>query len=212
MVDLLGRAGRLKEAQELIRNMPFKPDAAAWGALLGASRVHGNIELGESVADTIFSMEPNNSGMYILLSNLYAALGRWPEVDRMRQKMRNEGVKKVPGYSWLEVQNEIHTFRVGDTSHPETDSIHAFLAEMVQKMKDEGYISLTKLVLHDVEEEEKEHMLKYHSEKLAVAYGILSIPAVMVHVHVAIIGEIRQMPQYWVLIEDHILISDYQQV
>ncbi|CAN0858086.1 Pentatricopeptide repeat-containing protein At4g02750 [Linum grandiflorum] len=177
MVDLLGRAGRLKEAQELIKTMPFKADAAAWGALLGASRVHGNIKLGESVADTVFSMEPHNSGMYILLSNLYAALGRWPEVDRMRQKMRSEGVKKVPGYSWLEVQNKIHTFRVGDTSHPDKDMIYEFLGEMVQKMKQEGYISLTKLVLHDVEEEEKEHMLKYHSEKLAVAYGILSIPA-----------------------------------
>ncbi|CAL1404623.1 unnamed protein product [Linum trigynum] len=177
MIDLLGRAGRLKEAQDLVRNMPFKPDAAAWGALLGASRVHGNIVLGETVAKTVFKMEPDNSGMYVLLSNLYAALGRWPEVRMMRQKMKREGVKKLPGYSWLEVQNKIHNFRVGDTCHPEKDRIYGFLAEMEEKMKQEGFVSLTKLVLHDVEEEEKEHMLKYHSEKLAVAYGILTIPA-----------------------------------
>ncbi|CAI0452199.1 unnamed protein product [Linum tenue] len=176
MIDLLGRAGRLKEAQDLVRNMPFKPDAAAWGALLGASRVHGDIELGETVAKTVFKMEPDNSGMYVLLSNLYATLGRWPEVRMMRQKMKSEGVKKLPGYSWLEVHNKIHNFRVGETCHPEKDRIYGFLAEMEEKMKQEGFVSLTKLVLHDVEEEDKEHMLKYHSEKLAVAYGILTVP------------------------------------
>ncbi|XP_015583860.1 pentatricopeptide repeat-containing protein At4g02750 [Ricinus communis] len=177
MVDLLGRAGRLEEAQNLIRNMPFEPDAATWGALLGASRIHGNTELGEKAAEIIFKMEPDNTGMYVLLSNLYAASGRWLDVSKMRLKMRNEGVKKVPGYSWLEVQNKIHTFTVGDCLHPERDKIYAFLEEMYLKMKHEGYLSSTKMVLHDVEEEEKEHMLKYHSEKLAVAYGILSVPA-----------------------------------
>ncbi|XP_065849346.1 pentatricopeptide repeat-containing protein At4g02750 [Euphorbia lathyris] len=177
MVDLLGRAGRLEEAHNLVRNMPFEPDASTWGALLGASRIHGNTEIGENAAEIVFKKEPNNSGMYVLLSNLYAASGRWPDVGKMRLKMRNEGVKKAPGYSWLEVQNKVHTFTVGDCFHSEKDKIYAFLEEMYLKMKREGYSSSTKLVLHDVEEEEKEHMLKYHSEKLAVAYGILSIPA-----------------------------------
>ncbi|KDP41132.1 hypothetical protein JCGZ_03623 [Jatropha curcas] len=121
-------------------------------------------------------MEPDNSGMYILLSNLYAASGRWPDVSKMRLQMRDKGVKKVPGHSWLEAQNKIHTFTVGDCFHPERDKIYAFLEEMYLKMKHEGYLSSTKMVLHDVDEEEKEHMLKYHSEKLAVAYGVLSIP------------------------------------
>ncbi|KAK4567549.1 hypothetical protein RGQ29_003355 [Quercus rubra] len=177
MIDLLGRAGRLDEAQNLMRNMPFKPDAATWGALLGASRIHGNTELGEKAAKIIFEMEPDNSGMYVLLSNLYAASGRWGDVSRMRLKMRDNGVKKVPGYSWLEVENMVHTFSVGDSFHPEKGRIYAFLEELDFKMKLDGYVSSTKLVLHDVEEEEKEHMLKYHSEKLAVAFGILSIPA-----------------------------------
>ncbi|KAM3703107.1 hypothetical protein ACJW31_04G071200 [Castanea mollissima] len=177
MIDLLGRAGRLDEAQNLMRNMPFEPDAATWGALLGASRIHGNTELGEKAAKIIFEMEPDNSGMYVLLSNLYAASGRWGDVSRMRLKMRDNGVKKVPGYSWLEVENMVHTFSVGDSFHPEKGRIYAFLEELDLKMKLDGYVSSTKLVLHDVEEEEKEHMLKYHSEKLAVAFGILSIPA-----------------------------------
>ncbi|CAN6577825.1 unnamed protein product [Malus baccata var. baccata] len=177
MIDLLGRAGRLEEAQNLMRDMSFEPDAAMWGALLGASRIHGNTKLGEKAARIIFEMEPENAGMYVLLSNLYAASGRWGDVDKMRLKMRDKGVRKVPGYSWVEVQNKTHTFSVGDSIHPDKDKIYAFLEELDLKMKREGYVSSTKLVLHDVEEEEKEHMLKYHSEKLAVAFGILSIPA-----------------------------------
>ncbi|XP_038679529.1 pentatricopeptide repeat-containing protein At4g02750 [Tripterygium wilfordii] len=177
MIDLLGRAGRLEEAQTLMKNMPFEPDAATWGALLGASRIHGNTQLGEKAAQVVFEKEPDNSGMYVLLSNLYAASGRWDDAGKMRIKMRDKGVRKVPGYSWLEVQNKIHSFSVGDCSHPETKRIYSFLEELDLKMKKDGFVSTTKLILHDVEEEEKEHMLKYHSEKLAVAYGILSIPA-----------------------------------
>lgn len=176
MIDLLGRAGRLSEAHNLVKNMPFSPDAATWGALLGAAKVHGNVELAEKAAENIFEMEPDNSGMYVLLSNLYAASGRWYDVRQMRLKMRDKGVKKVPGYSWLEVQSKIHTFAAGDSCHPEKDRIYAFLEELESRMKQDGYVSSIKLVLHDVDEEEKEHMLKYHSERLAVAYGILTLP------------------------------------
>lgn len=175
MIDLLGRAGRLDDAQNLMKNMPFEPDAATWGALLGASRIYGNTELGEKAAKMVFQMEPDNAGMYVLLSNLYAASGRWADVRTMRLKMRDTGVKKVPGYTWLEVQNKIHTFSVGDVMHPETPRIYAYLEELDFRLKQEGYISSPKLVLHDVEDEEKEHMLRYHSEKLAVAFGILNI-------------------------------------
>ncbi|KAL3512188.1 hypothetical protein ACH5RR_024905 [Cinchona calisaya] len=177
MIDLLGRAGRLDDAQNLMKIMPFEADAATWGALLGASKMHGNAALGEKAAEMIFSLEPWNAGMYVLLSNLYASSGRWRDVGKMRLKMRDTGVKKVPGYSWVEVQNKIHTFSVGDSTHPESQRIYAFLEELDLRMKFEGYVSSTKLVLHDVEEEEKERLLKYHSEKLAVAFAILNIPA-----------------------------------
>ncbi|XP_071698787.1 uncharacterized protein [Rutidosis leptorrhynchoides] len=177
MIDLLGRSGRLDEAQNLIKSMPFEPDGATWGALLGASRIHGNTELAEKAAEMVFQMEPDNAGMYVLLSNLYAASGRWADVGSMRLKMRDTGVKKVPGYSWLEVQNKSHTFSVGDTTHPETIRIYAYLEELDFRLKKEGYISSPKLVLHDVEDEEKEQMLRYHSEKLAVVFGILNIPS-----------------------------------
>ncbi|XP_077227094.1 tetratricopeptide repeat (TPR)-like superfamily protein [Tasmannia lanceolata] len=177
MIDLLGRAGRLEEAQALMRNMPFEPDATMWGALLGASRIHGNTKLGEQAAERVFEMEPENAGMYVLLSNLYAAAGRWSDVGKMRVIMRDRGVKKVPGFSWIEVKNRVHMFSVGDSVHPDREKIYAFLEELDMRIKRAGYVSATKMVLHDVEEEEKEHMLKHHSEKLAVAFGILHVPA-----------------------------------
>ncbi|KAF9592960.1 hypothetical protein IFM89_019264 [Coptis chinensis] len=176
MIDLLGRSGRLEEAEALMRNMPFEPNTATWGALLGASRVHRNTKLAEEAAEKIFKMEADNSGKYVLLSNLYADSGRWSDVGKMRVVMRDRGVKKVPGYGWIEVQNKVHTFWVGDSVHPEKDKIYAFLEDLVRRLKKEGYVSKTKMVLHDVEEEVKEHMLKYHSEKIAVAYGLLTVP------------------------------------
>ncbi|EPS65029.1 tetratricopeptide-like helical [Genlisea aurea] len=177
MIDLLGRAGRLEDAKKLMAGMPFEPDASTWGALLGASRIHGNAEIAETAAERIFSLEPWNAGMYVLLSNLYAASGRWPDVDRLRLKMRDSGVNKEPGYSWIEVENRIHTFSVGDSMHPERERIYEFLDGLELLLKGSGYVSATKLVLHDVEEEDKQQMLMYHSEKLAVAYGIMKTPA-----------------------------------
>lgn len=176
MIDLLGRCGRLEEAKALMKNLPFEPDATMWGALLGASRIYGNTSLGEEAAEKVFEMEPDNAGMYVLLSNLYASSGRWCDVGTMRKFMRERCVKKVPGFSWIEVQNKIHTFSVGDSVHPERDKIYAFLEELDLKLKRAGHTSTTKIVLHDVEEEEKEHMLRYHSEKMAVAFGILNVP------------------------------------
>ncbi|XP_047315508.1 pentatricopeptide repeat-containing protein At4g02750 [Impatiens glandulifera] len=175
MIDLLCRAGRLDDALNLIKEMPFEPDGAIWGTLLGASRIHGNTELAEKAAELVFKMDPDNTGMYVLLSNLYAASGRWNDVGNMRLKMRDKGIKKVPGYSWIEVQSKIHTFSVGDSVHVDRDRIYAYLEELELKMKQDGYVSSTKLVLHDVDDEEKAHMLKYHSERLAIAFGILNI-------------------------------------
>lgn len=176
MIDLLGRAGRLAEAQALIRDMPMEPDATMWGALLGASRIHKNSKLGEKAAEKIFETEPENSGMYVLLSNMYASSKKWTDVGKLRKIMQERGVKKVPGFSWIEVKNVVHSFSVGDSVHPEKEKIYAFLEELDMKMKKAGYLSATEMILHDVEEEEKEHLLKYHSEKLAVAFGILNVP------------------------------------
>ncbi|CBI30347.3 unnamed protein product, partial [Vitis vinifera] len=101
MVDLLGRAGRLKEAYELLKSMPVEPHAGAWGALLGACKLHCDIELGEVVADQLFELEPQNAGNYVLLSNIYAAAEQWLDVSLLRNKMRERGIRKIPGCSWI---------------------------------------------------------------------------------------------------------------
>ncbi|XP_057792450.1 pentatricopeptide repeat-containing protein At4g02750-like [Salvia miltiorrhiza] len=177
MIDLLGRVGLLDEAQNLMKSMPFKPEAPIWGALLGACRIHGNIELAEKAAEMLFDLEPRSSSNYVLLSNLYAASGRWEDVKKTRLRMMGRGVSDRPGFSWIEVLNKIHKFSVGDFTHPDSESIYAFLEELDLRMKEDGYVPATKSVLRDVEEEEKQHMLKHHSERLAVAYGIMMIPS-----------------------------------
>ncbi|RZS12801.1 hypothetical protein BHM03_00044306 [Ensete ventricosum] len=101
MVDLLGRAGRLTEAYELIRSMPVEPHAGAWGALLGACRIHGDISLGETIARKLFEIEPTNAGNYVLLSNIYAVADRWTDVSELRTTMRGKGIRKVPGFTWI---------------------------------------------------------------------------------------------------------------
>eukprot|EP01018_Ginkgo_biloba_P008721 Gb_40380 [translate_table: standard] len=123
MVDLLGRAGRLDEAQDFINKMPIEPDAAVWGSLLAACRIHTNIELGEHVAERLLGADPENAAHYVILSNIYAAAGRWGDIEKVRKIMKDRKVKKMPGCSWIEVNNKVHTFIVGDKSHPQTQEI-----------------------------------------------------------------------------------------
>eukprot|EP01018_Ginkgo_biloba_P018788 Gb_22440 [translate_table: standard] len=174
MVDLLGRAGQLDEAQKFIDNMPIEPSASVWGALLGACRIHCNIELGEHVAERLFDMEPGNSGCYVLLSNIYSAAGRWDAVAKLRRTMKDIGLKKTPGCSLIEVDNRVHTFLVGDRSHPQSEKIYSMLESLTGQMKEVGYVPNTNFVLHDVEEEVKEHLVSSHSEKLAIAFGLIN--------------------------------------
>eukprot|EP01018_Ginkgo_biloba_P035432 Gb_20153 [translate_table: standard] len=176
MVDLLGRAGRLDDALDFISKMPFEPNAAMWGALLGACRVHANVELGRHAAEHLFELEPENAGNYVVLSNIYAAAGMWEEVVNVRQMMKDKGVKKDPGCSWIKVNKMVHTFLVGDRSHPQSEEVYAMLDALTDKMKEAGYVPDTNSVLHDVEEELKEHILYRHSEKLAIAFGLISTP------------------------------------
>jgi pentatricopeptide repeat protein len=175
MVDLLGRSGHLDEAYEFIKKMPIEPSSGVWGALLGACRVHCNVHLAEIVAEHLFEMEPGNPGFYVLLSNIYAAVGRRDGVHEVRSMMKERGVKKMPGCSWIELNNKVHAFIAGDKSHPRLEEIHATLENLVQQLKEEGYSPDTRFVLDDVEEEEeKKRILSGHSEKLAIIFGLIS--------------------------------------
>ncbi|XP_059665444.1 pentatricopeptide repeat-containing protein At4g14170-like [Cornus florida] len=114
MVDLLGRSGLVEEAAELIKSLPIVPDANIWGALLGACRIYGNIELGCWAAEHLFKLKPEHCGYYILLSNMYAEAGRWEEADRIRDLMKSRGAKKNPGCSWVQIGDQMHAFVVGE--------------------------------------------------------------------------------------------------
>eukprot|EP01018_Ginkgo_biloba_P004466 Gb_36636 [translate_table: standard] len=177
MVDLLGRAGCLDEAENLINKMPVDPNVAAWGALLGACRIHNNIDIAKRAADHLLELKVEDAGTYVLLANIYAAAGKWDDVANVRKLMKDRGVKKEPGFSWIEVKNRTHSFVVGDRWHPQKEEIYSMLEKLAGQMKIAGYVPDTNLVLQNVEPQQKEHFLGHHSEKLAIAFGLLSTPS-----------------------------------
>ncbi|CAL5378554.1 unnamed protein product [Camellia sinensis] len=183
VVDILGRVGLLTEAEELINSMPMEPNAAVWGALLGACRKHGNVELGERVGKILLELEPQNSGRYALLSNIYAKAGRWEDVANVRKLMKERGVKTSTSRSTINLDGRVQEFKVGDGSHPQMQEIYLMLERVIERLKLEGYFPNTSQVLFDIDEEEKETALGYHSEKLAIAFGLLETkPGTTIHV------------------------------
>lgn len=173
MVDLLGRSGCLVEALEFINSMPVKADALVLRTFLGACQVHGNTDLGKHAAKMLLEHDPQDPAAYILLSNLHASAGQWDDVAQVRKNMKERNVTKEAGCSWIEVENKVHKFYVGDTSHPQALEIYDELDRLALKIKELGYVPNTDFVLHDVEEEQKEQYLFQHSEKIAVAFGFI---------------------------------------
>ncbi|XP_056161993.1 pentatricopeptide repeat-containing protein At1g71420 [Syzygium oleosum] len=182
MVDILGRAGRVLEAQELINRMPMQPDSVVWSALLGACRKHGNAKLAKTAAIKLKELEPSKSLAYVQLSNICCSGGRFDEAGLIRSEMNRSRVKKEPGLSWIEIGNQIHEFASGGWRHPMRDKIYAKLNVFIGKLKELGYTPETCLALHDLEEEHKEEQLYYHSEKLALVFATMnesSLPTVI---------------------------------
>lgn len=173
MVDLLGRVGQLDEAKMLIDSMPMEPHGGVYGSLLNASRIHKRVDLGELAANQLFELEPTNSGNYILLSNIYASAGRWDDVNRIREAMKERGVQKTTAWSLVEYKGEMHKFTVGDRRHELSDEIYKLLSKLQSSIRKFGYGFNKSCVLRDVEEEEKEDMVGTHSEKLAICFALL---------------------------------------
>ncbi|RAL46653.1 hypothetical protein DM860_004932 [Cuscuta australis] len=177
MIDLLGRTGKLEEAERLIESMPYSPGTIGWGTLLRACRTHGNTELALKAAKECLELDPTNSAPYVMLANTLGHSGRWEEVAAIRKEMRDKGVKKKPGCSWIEVDKRIHVFVAEDHSHPMIKEIYLFWEEMSEKMKKAGYVVDVRWALlkdDGIRDEVKERHLRHHSEKLAVAFGLLS--------------------------------------
>ncbi|KAF9612700.1 hypothetical protein IFM89_003242 [Coptis chinensis] len=174
MIDLLGRAGQLREAQEMISNIPMKANSIVWGALLGECRVHKDADLAKMAAKRLLELEPESGAVYVLLSNIYAACNRLHDVRSIQKMMMNKGIKKTPGCSLTEVSGAIHEFVAGDRGHSCSDEIYSKLDEMTQDLKFAGYVPDMSEVFLDVGEEEKESALYQHSEKLAIAFGLIN--------------------------------------
>ncbi|RID71349.1 hypothetical protein BRARA_C03290 [Brassica rapa] len=146
MVDLLGRWGYLEEADNFIKAQNLKPDARLWSSLLGACSIHGDDIRGEMAAEKLIELEPQNSSAYVLLSNIYASQGRWEKVNALRKDMKDRGVSKVPGCSWIDVGERKHVFGAGDKSHSDICKIETFLEDIYDLVKDDAIVN------HDIME------------------------------------------------------------
>ncbi|CAL4946873.1 unnamed protein product [Urochloa decumbens] len=177
MVDLLCRSGLLDDAYSFVIGMPISPNSVIWRTLLVASKSSNRIDIVESASKKLLELEPLNPENYVLLSNLYAANSQWDRVSYMRKKMKDNNVTAVAGCSSIEINGHLHKFVVSDDSHPEIKEIRLVLREIADRVCRAGHKPWTAAVLHDVGEEEKEVALCEHSERLAIAYGLLKTKA-----------------------------------
>ncbi|VVA36946.1 PREDICTED: pentatricopeptide repeat-containing [Prunus dulcis] len=175
MVDLLARAGHLKEAEEFIRKMPIEPDVVMCRNLIWACKVHKDTERAERLIIHLRQpkMGSNDSGSYVLIGNVYASAGKWHDKARVRELMKQKGLVKPPGFSRIELDGEIHEFAVGDSGHPEAETIYRKLEEIEDNLRKEGYDPKLSEVLLEIDDEEKAFQLSHHSEKLALAFGLI---------------------------------------
>lgn len=176
MLDLLGKTGQLGEVENMIKSLPSQVSGKLWAGLLGACKIHSDAKRAEYAANRCFELEPENDAPYVLLSNIYTAEGRWEDAETVREGMQAKGLKKQPGYSSIEVNNSLHDFFANDDIHSQKHEIYAELVRLDTHIKAAGYVPETKLVLHEVGEQEKENMLMHHSEKMAIAFGLISTP------------------------------------
>ncbi|CAH8386120.1 unnamed protein product [Eruca vesicaria subsp. sativa] len=177
MLDLLCRNGRFEEAEKLMEEMPFEPDEIMWSSVLNACRIHKNQSLAERAAEKLFSMEKlRDAAAYVSMSNIYATAGEWESVSLVKKAMRERGIKKVTASSWVEVNHKIHEFSSNDQRHPRGEEIVRKVNELTAEIERKGYKPDTSCVGQDVDEQTKIESLKFHSERLAVAFALISTP------------------------------------
>ncbi|CAA0820575.1 Pentatricopeptide repeat-containing protein -mitochondrial [Striga hermonthica] len=173
LVDLYSRSGHLEKAEHVLNSMPFEPDEAVWATLLSACAQKGETETGVRIANHLLQVGLEDPSTCILMSNVYARAAMWERVSAVRKLMANLEVKKEPGYSCVDLGKENEVFYAGESAHAMKDEIFECLKELDEEMRRRGYLPDTSFVLHDMEQQEKERQLFWHSERLAVAYGLL---------------------------------------
>jgi pentatricopeptide repeat protein len=142
MVDLLGRAGLLKDASDLIETMPMRPDLCMRGALLNSCRMHGNAAMAEATIAKVLQAETETTGNHMLITNLYATCGMWEDSKRVRVMTKEAGLRKNPGQSWIEVKKKVFAFTAGNVSLPEAEDIFRLLDDLYSEMEDEKHANV----------------------------------------------------------------------
>ncbi|GMH06885.1 hypothetical protein Nepgr_008725 [Nepenthes gracilis] len=175
-VDVLCRSGRFDCAEKLMTQMPFEPDEIMLSSVLNSCRIHKNQELAEKIAGQLFNMELRDAAPYVNMSNIYAVAGQWENVAKVKMAMRERGIKKVPAYSWVDIEHKMHVFSANDKSHPRWEDIMRKIQWLCRKMEEQGYKPDTSCALHNWDEDVKAESLKYHSERLAIAFALISTP------------------------------------
>ncbi|GAB2235680.1 hypothetical protein Droror1_Dr00026115 [Drosera rotundifolia] len=127
MVDLLSRSGRFSEAERFLSELPFDLGVGFWKALLGGCQIHSNTELGEYAARRILALDPQDVPSYVMISNAHSLAGRWENMSMVRRWMREKGMKRVPGFSWIEIGSQIHKFVTLDQNHRDKEDIYMIL-------------------------------------------------------------------------------------
>lgn len=174
VVDLLGRVGRFEEVEKLISRMPFEPDQMIWSSILNSSRIHNNQELAKRAAQKLFDMGHDEATPYVIMSQMYSKEGKWEEAAKLKKMMRERGIRKEPGYSWVEIKNQVYTFSANN-------EISADIRDTLQKLSEDiekaGYMPDSSCTHQNVDEGTKTESLMYHSERLAIAFALIHTPA-----------------------------------
>lgn len=174
MVDLLSRAGDLNGAYQLITSLPFPANSSIWGALLNGCRIHKRMDIIKSIEKNLLDVDTADTGYYTLLSNIYAEEGTWDKFGKVRSMMKSKGLRKVPGYSTIEIDKKIYRFGPGDTSHSQTKDIYRFLENFRSLVHAQVYDSEPDNSIAGTSKFNKENNVMSHSEKLAIAFGIIN--------------------------------------
>ncbi|VVA90007.1 unnamed protein product [Arabis nemorensis] len=199
VVDLLGRAGKLNEAHELIETMPINPDLTTWAALYRACKAHKSNRRGEMVSQNLLEIDPELCGNYIFLDKTSAAEGKYQQVEKRRLPLRKIVKELSTGWSYIELDGQLNNFAAGDYSHNQAQEIRLKLEEIISLAVERGYIPGADWSIHDIEEEEKENVTGIHSEKLALALGILrTAPGTAIRIvkNLRICGDCHSLMKY----------------
>uniref|UniRef100_A0A0D9Y8W4 Uncharacterized protein n=1 Tax=Oryza glumipatula TaxID=40148 RepID=A0A0D9Y8W4_9ORYZ len=195
-------AKNFEKAEELTKEMPFNLSSIGWTSSLSACRTHGIMDLGARAAKEILNLTPYSASTHVVLSNIYATVGKWEEAAQIRKLLRNRGIRKKPGCSWIDLGRIVHIFVANDVSHPRIKDVYKFLEVMSEKMKLAGYVLDERWALAKDHAAGGETRLRHHSKKLALAFDRLllemhigSIVSAMEAVPVEIIGETEKLTQ-----------------